>query len=83
MMESYLGYVLMNTGCYESTISNFGGLKDLKKELWFMKHECHRSQKGRSPGLQSIYASYIKLVKDTVESIRAFYLRPNGDGDFG
>lgn len=68
----------------ESTSKTFhGGLKDLKKEPRLIKHECHRPQKGHSPCLQSIYALYVELVKDTAESIGAFYLRPKRDGSFG
>ena len=60
-----------------------GGLKDLKKEPRLIKHECHRPQEGHSPCLQFIYESYIELVKETAESIGAFYLRPKRGGSFG
>ena len=48
-----------------------------------IKHECHHPQEGHRPCLQFIYESYIELVKETAESIGAFYLKPKRDGSFG
>ena len=53
------------------------------KNITKIKHECHRPQEGHSPCLQFIYESYIELVKETAESIGAFYLKLKGDGSFG
>jgi hypothetical protein len=77
--------VLDNFIIFDETSSKtfHGGLKDLKKEPRYIKHECHKVGEIHTPCLLSIYSLYLDKVKDIAGRVDAFYFRPKRDGSMG
>ena len=77
--------VLNNLIIFDESVSKtfHGGLKDLKKEPRFIKHECHKVGEFHIPCLQSMYSLYLDKVKDIARIVEAFYLRPKRDRSMG